>query len=531
MHCCLNIDEIVRLIAWELVTSRRKATAVRLACCCKSFEDPVLDTLWATGLGLTNLLGCFPGDVWNEDGCGVSTPTTYALSSPQRLVQKPFERLPTAVEWTRFLKYARRIRELRDHNAQRTLHFTVYHILRRYVFNGPLLPNLTTLDLRPVREPLISSIRSLVPPTITSISLGSLAFSLSESGLVLVIEDLPTNFPNVRDIIIRPLPRTPLITAAASKMFLTTNRNTLRRFHVDSPLTEEATEATYKSQNLCGLSVVIEKGTPMPSAPLPNLIHLQIRCDDGSDGLQLLRRVTSGKLKSVDFTIKSRPADDFLEAFKEAAFSSSIQDTLSAIRIVADWSWKPNYSSLLPFTRLVDLEIQTYCDDSCSRVDDDIIIDLSRAMPKLESLKLGSGPCRKFTGGVTVEGLVALAYNCPNLSSLCVHFQVASLSDPPTGPDTTRNAGYPASWTGCALTELEVGEMPVPEGSAPMVALTLLRIFPRIKSMGSWGRGWGEVEDMICRSKQIVDCSSKYHHLTILQNSSLTPLRRQTYGP
>ena len=71
MHSCLHVDEIVRLIAHELVTSRGKQTAVSLACCCKIFEDPVLDTLWETQDRLLPLLKSFPGDVWNDDGCTV----------------------------------------------------------------------------------------------------------------------------------------------------------------------------------------------------------------------------------------------------------------------------------------------------------------------------------------------------------------------------------------------------------------------------------------------------------------------------
>ena len=73
MHHCLNIDEIVRFIACELVASERKATAVCLACCCKGFGDPVLDVLWATQVKLSPLFECLPGDVWNEGGYTVST--------------------------------------------------------------------------------------------------------------------------------------------------------------------------------------------------------------------------------------------------------------------------------------------------------------------------------------------------------------------------------------------------------------------------------------------------------------------------
>ena len=88
MHRCLNVDEIVRLIAYELVTSGRKAAAVGLACCCKGFEDPALDTLWATQTDLSTLFKCFPGDVWNEGGYTVSTPMAYALSFAQRFGSK-----------------------------------------------------------------------------------------------------------------------------------------------------------------------------------------------------------------------------------------------------------------------------------------------------------------------------------------------------------------------------------------------------------------------------------------------------------
>jgi len=77
MHACLNVDEIVRLIALELVASGGEASAACLACCCKSFEDPVLDPLWTEQRLLLPLLKCFPGNVWKEGGYSVSVPTTY----------------------------------------------------------------------------------------------------------------------------------------------------------------------------------------------------------------------------------------------------------------------------------------------------------------------------------------------------------------------------------------------------------------------------------------------------------------------
>ena len=399
------------------------------------------------------------------------------------------------------------MRVLSDPDTSDTLFSDVYPVIQRYAVNEPLLPNLTTLHVREIEESLFPYISLFLSPTITSVSFG---FSeLPESVVASMITSLPTSCPNLQDIDLPSLPRDPMITAAVSSMFLATNRNAPRGFCVGSPLTEEASEAVYKSQNLRNLSVVIEKGTSIRFASLPNLTCLDIECDDGNDGLQLLRGATFGKLRTVTFRLDSWPIDDFLEAFKEAALSSSIQNTLSVFHLLTEWPWNPNYSSLLPFTQLVDLNIQSSCDDSCSRVDDNVVINLSQAMPKLETLILGNEPCYAFTGGVTVKGFMALAYNCPDLSHLCVHFQVASLSDTPTAFERTRKAGYSAPWTGCALKELVVGETLVAEESVSTAALTLLRIFPRIETIIHPNEGWDKVEDLIWRSRQIVDCSGK----------------------
>ena len=77
MHACLNTDEIVRLIACELVASTSKATAVALACSHKAFQDPVLDALWEIQEKLLPLFETLPGDVWNNGECTVSAPVIH----------------------------------------------------------------------------------------------------------------------------------------------------------------------------------------------------------------------------------------------------------------------------------------------------------------------------------------------------------------------------------------------------------------------------------------------------------------------
>jgi len=338
--------------------------------------------------------------------------------------------------------------------------------------NEPFFPNLKTFDWWGIGESHIPFIPLFLSPRTTHISL------IFESGspvtmVASMITILPTLCPNLQVINFCHLPRDPMITAAVSRMFLATNRNSLQEFGADSPLTEEASEVLYKLPNLRGLSVAIEKETSPPSALLPDLIQLVITCDNEDGWPQLLHGATLGNLGSVIFCPQSEQLGDFLGAFERAALSSSVQNTLWEFCLYTPHPWNPNYSSLLPFTQLVVLDIESSCDGGCtSMVDDDIIISLSRAIPKLETLRLGDAPCSQITTGVTTKGLVALARHCPNLLTLRIHFQVASLGHPPTIPA--------ASWTDCALREFEVGRIPVPKGLEVTIVRTLLRIFPHI---------------------------------------------------
>jgi hypothetical protein len=110
MHVCLSVDEVLRLIACELVESRAKTAAVALACSCKRFEVPALDALWRTQEHLPLLaLKSLPGDIWNGDGRTVSMQTTCVFFFLNYLDRKSFKRLPTTPEWARSRKYARRM--------------------------------------------------------------------------------------------------------------------------------------------------------------------------------------------------------------------------------------------------------------------------------------------------------------------------------------------------------------------------------------------------------------------------------------
>ena len=62
-HRALGIDEILREVAaW--VVDTHPPTAVSLACCAKSFEEPALHALWETQTELPTLIKTLPPDCW-----------------------------------------------------------------------------------------------------------------------------------------------------------------------------------------------------------------------------------------------------------------------------------------------------------------------------------------------------------------------------------------------------------------------------------------------------------------------------------
>ena len=385
----------------------------------------------------------------------------------------------------------------------------VSSVLAFRALSEPLLPNLRYLSLGGNFIPFIPLILS---PTISVIKFKFYELEPSETpAAASIIAAFPEVCPNLQHIRLQYLPRDPMITAAASELLLTTNRDTLRSFHVDSPLTEEAHEVISNLPDLRGLSVVVKGDASLPPAIPPNLTNLAVTYD--GDWSPMFHGATLKKLESITFDCESDQADDFLETFKNIALATSISATLSQFSFYTTHPWRPNYRSLLLFTQMKELYMHFFCEGGCSStIDDDTVTDLARAMPMLEVLYLGRTLC-KTPRGVTAKGLAALAHHCRRLSRLRIHFQVVN-PDPPKTPVVISGGGSTIPREDqCALTVLEVGEIYIPEESMLVVGLTLLRIFPRLEtiSSGYGGRRWQEIEDALCCSKRFIDHLSKNH--------------------
>jgi hypothetical protein len=124
-------------------------------------------------------------------------------------------------------------------------------------------------------------------------------------------------------------------------------------------------------------------------------------------------------------------------------------------------------------------------------------------MPKLEILKLGLAPCRVRTGA-TVKGLIDLASRCPHLLQLRVHFQTSGLLRAASNATETSSLDREAvvQRKDCALTDLEVGDIPIlemytPGRSAAILPLILLQIFPCILNVEYTNPKWERVAKTI----------------------------------
>jgi len=522
MHHCLNVDEIIRLLARTLVDSGAGATAVSLARCCKSFEDPVLDALWVTQDRLLPLLRSLPGNVWKVEADRIvsllaafgSVPLPQSNCSTE---EKSSNRIPTEAEWSRFRKYARGMRELKVDASQDLVTPDVLLALQLRAGNDHLFPRLRTFVCEGIAEGFIPSIPLFLSSNVVSIRIQFVASSPTVR-VASTIARVSLLCPNLEciTILIHNLPRHPFIAGAVSEMLLACNRDTLRQFMVNSPLTEEARRVLYQLPRLSHLSTTIQGPTSLPPVKLPNLIILCLEYDHGHEWLKGFSGAALGKLKTVSFYTRSgsAPITNFLEELKTVALTTSTQNTLSYFYFRTLQPWNPNYSSLLVFKHLIELVIEFSCRGGCSsRVDDNTVISLAEEMPKLKILQLGRPPCRTITG-VTFKGLVALACRCIRLSKLCIHFRAHELVEATAGAEPSFSLEPVVLQTSCALTDLRVGETPIPPRSTLAVSMTLLQIFPQIRNVEHTNPEWKGVADAIRLFRRIgrhVHHASKPH--------------------
>ena len=376
-------------------------------------------------------------------------------------------------------------------------------VQQSHITNDPWLPRLKGFRWDRVTEELIPLIPFFLSPRTTKINITMLFGKYVPAALIVpIITRLPTLCPDMDDICLGPLPNDPVITEVVSEMLLACKKDQLRTFRVDSPLTKEALEVACQLPKLSHLKVVVEGSAPLPR--LPNLATISIAFDSCLDWLEGFRGARLARLESVDFFSASGVVDDFFGVFERATLTT-VKHSLSKLSFCTVHRWKPNYRPLVPFTQLEELSVEFSCVGICSSgIDDDVIVELAEAMPKLKVLILGDPPCDVITG-VTIKGLTALAHNCQHLSRLRIHFRVDSVVEAVEIQRQSRSLRETTAWKhDCALTDLEVGGTPTFGLGGWRIAKGLLQIFPCLRKIGIIGiPPWREVQHVLLSAETI----------------------------
>ena len=423
------------------------------------------------------------------------------------MIQKTLCGLPAKGDWTHLQKYSQRVKNFKYDPSEDKL---IILVLQFRGLSGPLFPRLNRFELVKPTEGLSPFINSFLSLETTEIEI---TFSGDLMGRASFIRKLPKLCPKLKSITLNGLSMDPDVTNATSEMLLACNHNILQVLLVDSPLTKEALKVACKLPKLTKFGTVIWGRTLLPPVVLPNLTWIDIDFDDHLDWLPGFCGAMFGKLKSVSFRSGCRQNGDFLGEFEKVVRATPVQDTLSAFMFYTSHPWNPNYSALLSFKQLQTLEIEFNCRDGCSStVDDDVITNIADAMPKLKVLKLGAEPCQKPGTGPTANGLIVLATHCPDLRKLRIHFHAGSLSHVAAVPSNDEQV---LKWEGCALTDLEVGSIPIAPRSEQMVIFVLLQVFPRILNITYTNRSWKAIADGVKKFRQVgnlVCRRGKAHH-------------------
>ena len=499
MHRFWEIDEMVRLLATILKNQyTASASAVALACCSKRLEVIVLDPVWEELRGLDFLMRCLPPDTWKmQDREFVST----ACSGP--LVfwglaltgQQTFLRCPSNKEWTRFSRYARRIRTFHLQNDALDgpgVSLAAFNILSMHppTPDQYLLPNLRTIHWDIDLWELAPFLRLFLNPGLTTvyIEFADVYPHLYRSATVSLI---PTR--NLAHLQLKYVEDDDLYLGALHDL-LDEASETLRSVSLDGQLTVAIIEKLLQLPNLYHLDVQLpwERISP-PAVVFPSLKKLDVGYEEAWSLPHILKNIPNPTLQELDafFTGSSL---EYLQMLGSSLADANVERTLTSLKCTSENIiplTEAGIRPLLSFGRLTTLELVVNCSGGqCGvKLDDSIITDLAKTLPQLTFLGLGGIPCDASTSEVTVASLVALSTNCVDLVFLQLHFNTRDITACGT------HANFRARKFTCKLCTLSVGSQPLPSNHDDILLLasTILHIFPHVGIHPYTRGGWRQV--------------------------------------
>jgi len=303
----------------------------------------------------------------------------------------------------------------------------------------------------------------------------------------------------------------PSMEEASSQLLMHCNHH-LRKFKVRSYISASALRHVIRLPSLEEFWLIVDSfqlPDPLPFLVFPSLRDLDVDCDGDLTWLKLLPAIEDPVLTTISVRCPELDVERFMKLFEKTMIRCGIHESLQEFTLASLENFRITPQIIahhLSFKNLTSLLLISECSDICRTSDltDGDIDLLTKAMPCLEVLELGSPPCR-VPSQITFKSLYTISRRCTQLNHLEIHFNpaqfVADLGTKFESWDVALGLSdlkTPSSDL-CLITTIFVGNIPLPEHSSAssILALGLLGVFPRLDSIEYGDEDWGDVERLL----------------------------------
>ncbi|KAJ8588320.1 hypothetical protein M405DRAFT_261022 [Rhizopogon salebrosus TDB-379] len=469
----MNISElrwkIFQLVSFGRSRSRNR-TLLALALTCKSFTELALDLLWRKLDRLSPLIRCLPPSLWTL--------------SKEKL---EFRRAMTIDDWSIFCKYNHRVQAFHTKfTGEPLVSADVWRSLICAPFPLPLLPNLTSLTWHEYSsETFLYHIRLFVTHKLTNLNISPPflhKFSLPQQS---ILSCIPMLCPSVSHFISNIDSGDASITLqcwshlisvkvgeiSEAALLHLSNLPSLRVLHLklhSIPIATDTQKLLPRPafRALQELHVTCNDLAPMdaffePLSIAPKVLSFTIsELEDSMFAIptsisHLPNACAHSALENLCVSIDSQPGDDLIIPISTAVFES-----LCAFRNLRKFNFSFEYNNV--------------------ELDDATLLQMAKAWPLLEVLKIIGVFYTPNPHNITAHGLVSLLQHCPRLTSISIVVNWSAVDGHDISPDIPYQGFAHKALSYADFSRSKVGH------HTARVAAFLSAIAPKLVTIVAW---------------------------------------------
>ncbi|KAI0352219.1 hypothetical protein OH77DRAFT_1498095 [Trametes cingulata] len=410
-----------------------RATVAALSATCRAIHRVATTVLWSRLFSLRPLVKCMPEDLWTEE--------IHCTDDPEAERSICLTRPPDPTEWDRFIANAIHVTSFKRFPLAPDLDEESYRTLCLYRPGPSLLPNVRELIWDESDADVFEYGYQFLGPKLQTLHLGQ---PPSDSLLLPALRSLDTKCPLLTHLSVqcrssmRPLDR--VVSRAISRL------QHLETIDLGLPLLDDALLHLATLPTLSVAKVFIPRIPQLhdrllsvcsPLFPSISVLHISAVCLEPSI-THLIRQCSSEQLTEVRVSTAHDPTAVDAREFLAALGSSASKEVLSSVSLTFPLpssiplmlslhaippQERPGYlldasvfRPLLACSELTELEVSSFY----LKLDNELVSLLANAFPRLQSLRLLPPYNAGRVSEVTLEGLLPLFIQCPEMTHLAV---------------------------------------------------------------------------------------------------------------